>query len=71
MFVEMMCACGATLQVDGADDTATWLWANRFTEAHTECGFMTPVMRDEQEKTTRYELKFKTKERINHDDEED
>lgn len=71
MFVEMSCACGATLQVDGADDTATWLMASRFSEAHTECGFVTPLNRDEQEKTSRYELKFRPKQRIRHDDEED
>ena len=71
MFVEMSCSCGATLQLDGADDTGTWLMAVRFSDAHTTCGFVSPVVTDNQEKTARYELKFKPKQKINHEDEED
>jgi hypothetical protein len=58
MFFEMMCNCSATFQVDTNDEhsSAVWLMANRFATAHTSCGFMTPVITDEPEKTKRYEI---------------
>jgi hypothetical protein len=71
MFVEMSCNCGATLQLDGFEETSTLLMANRFSEAHTVCGYVTPINGDTQDKTSRYELKFKPKQRIKHEDEED
>jgi hypothetical protein len=71
MFLEMTCACGASIQMDGDNDTAALLLSHRFAEAHVSCGFVTPVYSDEAEKTVRHELKFKQK-KIYHDkDEED
>jgi hypothetical protein len=54
MFVEMSCQCGATLQLDGVNDTFTLLMANRFANSHTGCGYVTSVA-DDSEKTTRRE----------------
>jgi hypothetical protein len=63
MFVEMVCVCGASLQIDGDDDYPSWLFASRFAEAHVKCGFITPIASDTPEKTNKYELKFKPKTR--------
>lgn len=61
MFAEMVCVCGATLQLDVDDDFPAWLLTNRFAEAHVKCGFVTPLPSDTPEKTGRYDLKFKSK----------
>lgn len=70
MFVELVCGCGASFQLDGPDEsnTATWLLTNRFSEAHVACGFMTPIAKDAPETTERYTLKFKPRPRIYHED---
>lgn len=58
MFFEMVCSCSATLQIDAPEDRelAVWLFVTRFSEAHVNCGFMTPVTKDEPETTKRYEV---------------
>ena len=58
MFFEMMCNCSATFQLDADDEhaDAAWLMARRFANAHTSCGFMTPIVMDQPEKTRRYEI---------------
>jgi hypothetical protein len=53
MFVEMSCACGAALQVDGLEDTYIMLMGNRFAESHTGCGFVTPLNGDGPKVTRR------------------
>ena len=63
MFAEMVCLCGATFQLDVEDDFPGWFLTNRFAEAHVRCGFVTPAVRDTPEKTTKYDLKFKSKSR--------
>ena len=51
MFVTMTCSCGADLELDIQDnDNLVLLWAQRFTDSHTSCGFMTPVVKDAPEK---------------------
>lgn len=49
MFVELTCgSCDGHFQMDCEDnDTGVWLLINRFTNAHTVCGYMTPVETDE------------------------
>lgn len=64
MFVELVCNCGASFQVEQSDnEDALWLLTNRFVEAHTVCGFVTDTKRDRTEQTTKYELKFKPRHR--------
>jgi hypothetical protein len=77
MFVELVCNCGASIQVERSDaEDALWLLATRFVEAHTICGFVTDINRDSTEQTTRYDLKFKPRNRkyadgIEEEDEDD
>jgi hypothetical protein len=60
MFAEMVCTCGATLQLDVDEvDFPAWVLTSRFAEAHVKCGFISPMVSDTPEKTSRYELKFK------------
>lgn len=53
MFVEMSCQCGATLQLDGVNDTFTLLMSNRFANSHTACGYVTPLSDDTTKPTRR------------------
>lgn len=57
MFVEMSCACGAALQVDGLEDTYIMLMGNRFAESHVSCGFVTPLNGDGPKSARREPLK--------------
>lgn len=61
MFAEMVCLCGATLQLDVDDDIPAWLLTNRFVEAHVKCGFVSPLVSDTPKESKRYDLKFKPK----------
>jgi len=56
MFAEMSCKCGSTIQLDGINDTLTEFTVIRFLEAHVACGFVTPIKKDEPERTTRREI---------------
>ena len=62
MFFEMACSCSASFQIDGAEDRldAAWLMATRFADSHINCGYMTPVVADEPEKTKRYDINRRT-----------
>lgn len=72
MFLEMTCACGASIQMDGDDnETAALMLSHRFAEAHVECGFVTSSRSNDAEKTVRHELKFKPKKIYHDEDEED
>jgi len=48
MYIELYCSCTATIQVDVDVDRedAALLLVNRFTTAHVQCGFMTPLMEE-------------------------
>jgi hypothetical protein len=61
MLIAMSCQCGASLELDGADDTFALLMANRFADSHTKCGFMTTTKADSPTSTVRHEIKFKPK----------
>ncbi|CAB4128848.1 hypothetical protein UFOVP225_90 [uncultured Caudovirales phage] len=67
MFLEMSCACGAAVQIDGLGDTYMILMGTRFAESHVGCGFMTPL-NGEGPKITRREP---MKPRIFKEDDED
>ena len=56
MFAEMSCKCGSTMQLDGLNDTLTEFTVIRFLEAHVVCGFVTPVKKDEPERTSRRDI---------------
>ena len=48
MVFDMVCSCGASLNVESdKDHTLSWLIINRFLEAHVKCGFVTPVVKEE------------------------
>jgi hypothetical protein len=59
MFAEMSCKCGSTLQLDGLNDAFTEFTTIRFLEAHVGCGFVTPVKKDEPDKTTKRDIEIK------------
>lgn len=61
MLVAMSCACGASIELEGADDTFTLLLATRFSDSHVKCGFMTSTKSDSPTSTVRHEIKFKPK----------
>ena len=47
MFVEMICTCGASMQMEQSEnETALWLLSTRFVEAHTDCGFVSGINKD-------------------------
>jgi len=56
MFTEMSCKCGATLQLDGFNDSFTEFTTIRFLDAHIICGFVTPVKKEMPDRTVRREL---------------
>lgn len=57
MFFELGCSCEAVFQVEVEDrDEEIWLMAQRFINAHIECGYMNPVKQDTPEKTKRYNI---------------
>lgn len=45
------------MQIDSADTTGVMLFANRFTQAHQGCGFMSSVENDVKEQHTRYDYR--------------
>jgi len=52
MFVEMICTCGASMQMEqNENETALWLLSSRFVEAHTDCGFVSGINKDRPEET--------------------
>ena len=54
MHFDMVCACGAALQVISASeeqDTYIHLLISRFTNAHVKCGFMTEFPEETQTRT--------------------
>ena len=59
-FIEMSCKCEASFQADIEDsDTLMLLWAQSFVTAHRECGFMSSIRTDVQEKTVQYDVMYK------------
>jgi len=56
MFIEMSCKCGAMIQIDGFNESFTQFTTVRFLEAHTGCGFVTPVKHEMPERTVRKEM---------------
>lgn len=56
MYIELACACGAILNIDGAEDTFTIMLATRFSDSHVECGFVTPLDGDASVKVVRKRL---------------
>jgi hypothetical protein len=43
MFVELNCGrCESYIHLDSEEEDPVWLMAHRFSNAHAECGFMTP-----------------------------
>jgi hypothetical protein len=58
MLIDMQCSCGAgfQMQIESEDSSGVMLFANRFTQAHTACGFMSPVVtNDVKEQHKRYD----------------
>lgn len=44
MYIELSCGrCEHRVAIDSDDDTAVWSMVHRFSNAHTECGFISPV----------------------------
>lgn len=58
MFFEVACSCSASLALDTSKDKedASWLLINRFINAHTACGLMTPLPDSTQTRTKRYNI---------------
>lgn len=66
MFIEMSCQCGAAIQMDGVNDTYTMLMSSRFANAHTVCGYMSPIA-DESKAKRDSVIKPKIKKEDNED----
>lgn len=64
-FIEMTCNCGSSFQADLPDsDNIVLVWAHAFVKQHTECGFMTQMRTDVDDKLTRYDITYtETKEK--------
>jgi len=72
MFVEMICTCGASLQMEqNENETALWLLSSRCVEAHTDCGFVSGINKDRPEETTKYNINFKPRAKRYHLDDPD
>jgi hypothetical protein len=57
MFFETMCSCSASLQLDvEGNEDAAWLLLNRFINAHTTCGFVSPLP-DNEFPTKKFNIK--------------
>lgn len=69
MFIEMSCKCGAMLQIDGFNESFTQFTTIRFLDAHTGCGYVTPVRKEMPDKTVRKE--FDVRQIVPLDDDED
>ena len=54
-FIDMMCKCGAEFQLQVGSSEALLLFAERFANAHTNCGYLAPIKNDVKEETTRYD----------------
>jgi len=63
MFLEMACQCGASIQMDGINESFMVLYGTRFADSHVTCGFVTPLNTDKQDRTIRHDINFKTKDR--------
>ena len=62
MLVTMTCSCGADLQLDIAhNDTLVMAWAQRFSDAHQGCGYMSPMVTDKPETTRKITPKAQPK----------
>jgi len=47
MYVELHCgACESSFQVESEEEDPVWLMIHRFSNAHADCGFMTPASGD-------------------------
>jgi hypothetical protein len=59
MFVEMTCACTASIQVELKEhqETMGLILVNRFTNAHVDCGFMSPVSEERTATTKKFDIK--------------
>lgn len=63
MYLEMNCQCGAGIQMEGINENFVLLYGTRFADSHVSCGFITPLTKDKQERTTRHDINFKTNDR--------
>jgi hypothetical protein len=59
MFVEMTCACTASIQVELKEhqETMGLILVNRFTNAHVDCGFMSSVSEERTATTKKFDIK--------------
>jgi hypothetical protein len=59
MFVEMTCACTAAIQVELKEhqETMGLILVNRFTNAHVDCGFMSPIPAETTNTTKKFDIK--------------
>jgi len=58
MYIELSCSCAAAIQVD-VDvhrEDAALLLVNRFTTAHVQCGFMTPLLEELPNPKKRFDI---------------
>lgn len=62
MYIDMQCACGAAFSVQEGPETLTMLYAERFTSAHLDCGFMSGVRRDVDD-TSSYTIRKEKREK--------
>jgi hypothetical protein len=62
MYLDMQCGCGASFVIQDASDELAMLYANRFTSAHQQCGYMNNIARDVDDETFRYDYRKREKE---------
>jgi hypothetical protein len=61
-FIEMTCTCTASFQADveeTGNESLIILWAQQFISGHQQCGYMSQIKKDPQEKTQRYDVMYK------------
>ena len=49
MFVEMACACEASLSIDAESEEPVWFLVFRFANQHVACGYMTAAQSNDDE----------------------
>lgn len=54
-FVEMTCVCVASFQVEVEEnESMVMMWAQQFINAHSQCGYMTPIKTDRAEHPSKF-----------------
>lgn len=60
MTYDMVCLCGASLHINSdAMDDRSWMFVDRFANAHVKCGFIMPAYEDQPETTKNLNIKLK------------